>query len=267
LWHNPDGVEKGKMKVAMMQPTFLPWQGFFELIVKSDLFIFLDDFQFSVQSYHQRNRLFVNRGEVAWQTVPVQKAASFKAPLNQTWVNESTPWRLKMWKCIQHNYSKALHYKEIAPYVEEWIMASQRSLAGLNMAFIRMCCQLMAFTPEFRLSSQRPSGSQRSERVLELLRYAQADHYYCARGAFAYMRDDGVFPVSDIEVLFQDFKPEPYEQVGSPGIFVPSLSILDALMNLGPAGTAELITNGTHKWLSWAEMERDNLLQEQAVRI
>ena len=54
------GVSEVLMKVGMMQPSFMPWQGFFELIFISDIFIFLDDFQFSVQSYHQRNRLFVN---------------------------------------------------------------------------------------------------------------------------------------------------------------------------------------------------------------
>ena len=65
------------MKVAMMQPTFLPWQGYFELIYQADCFIFLDDFQFSVQSYHQRNRLFVNRDQVGWYTVPVKKSNAF----------------------------------------------------------------------------------------------------------------------------------------------------------------------------------------------
>jgi hypothetical protein len=81
------------------------------------------------------------------------------------------------------------------------------------------------------------------------------------------MRDDGIFPITDIEVLFQDFKPKPYEQVGSPGRFVPFLSVLDALMNLGPTGTAGIIRDGTHKWLSWAEAQTDNLLQEQVVRV
>ena len=61
------------MNVAMMQPTFLPWLGYFQLIYKSDIFIFLDDFQFSVQSYHQRNKLFVNQDQVDWYTVPIKK--------------------------------------------------------------------------------------------------------------------------------------------------------------------------------------------------
>ncbi len=75
------------MNVGLMQPAFMPWQGFFELICRSDVFVFLDDFQFSVQSYHQRNRLFVNTGQVGWYNVAVEKS-SFKMPMNKAVINE-----------------------------------------------------------------------------------------------------------------------------------------------------------------------------------
>ena len=65
------------VKVAMMQPTFLPWQGFFELILKSDKFIFLDDFQLSVQSHQTRNKLFVGKNQVGYYLVPIQKSISY----------------------------------------------------------------------------------------------------------------------------------------------------------------------------------------------
>jgi hypothetical protein len=68
------------------------------------------------------------------------------------------------------------------------------------------------------------------------------------------MRADGVFPVSDIEVLFQDFRPRAYPQVGSPSAFVHYLSILDALMNVGPEKTADLVRNGTAAWSTWDDM-------------
>ncbi len=250
------------MKVAMMQPSFLPWQGFFELIYQSERFIFLDDFQFSVQSYHQRNRLFASRGKIEWYTVPIQRSSSFKLPLNQTSIMESIPWRIKMWKRLQQNYSKAIYYREIAPLIENWLLSPQApSLAENNCKFTMLVCDILNLSREFRLSSQFPTEKQRSERVLELLRWCEADHYYCARGSFDYMLDDGVFPVDDIKILFQDFKPAAYQQVGSPDTFVPYLSVLDALMNIGPSLTMELIRTGTKNWLSWDELaaeKRDN---------
>lgn len=242
------------MNVAMMQPTFMPWQGFFELIYKSDVFILLDDFQFSVQSYHQRNRLFVNKGQVGWYSVPVQKSVSFKSPLNQTKINETTPWRMKMWKRIQQNYSKSSYYYDVAPLIEKWLLTKEESLAAQNIAFIKLVCSLLDFHREFRLSSQYPSETKRSKRIIELLRWCKAHRYFCAKGSFGYMLEDGIFPTHDIEVLFQEFQIKAYSQVGATDSFVPYLSILDALLNVGPEKTLELIINGTQRWLTWESM-------------
>ena len=242
------------MKVAMMQPAFMPWQGFFELIYKSDVFIILDDFQFSVQSYHQRNRLFVNKGQFDWYSVPIRKSVSFKSPLNQTEINEMTHWRIKMWKRIQQNYNKALYYTDIAHQIEKWILTTEGSLATLNTAFITLVCNLLGLCREFRFSSQYLSGARRSQRVTELLRWVGAHRYYCARGSFGYMLEDAIFPVYDIEVLFQEFKINAYSQVGATDNFVPYLSVLDALLNVGPEETLALIANGTQKWSTWESM-------------
>lgn len=240
--------------VAMMQPTFLPWQGFFELIRMSDVFILLDDFQFSVQSYHQRNRLFVNRNQPDWITAPVMKTVSFAAPLTKTKLNEAAHWRKKIWKRIVQNYRKAPYFPSLAPVIEQWLMKPAPSLAEQNVAFIRLVCELLSITPEFRLSSEFKSTQQSSLRVQELLRAVDAERYFSAKGSFPYMHAEGVFPLNDITVLFQDFQCSPYSQVGSSTSFVPSLSVLDALLNVGPEKTLELIKGGTHRWATWDDM-------------
>lgn len=242
------------MNVAMMQPAFLPWQGFFELILKADRFVFLDDFQYSVQSYHQRNRLFLNKGQPGWYTVPVHKSDSFLAPLIQTQINEEVPWRMKMWKRIKNNYSRAPFYKDIAVPLEKWFFSPHDSLGAQNIEFIKMACEWLGLKPEFRYSSNFQSPSARSQKVLDILRWCGADVYFCAQGSFSYMREDAVFPVADITVKFQDFVPKPYPQCGSPEVFVPFLSILDALFNVGPERTLALVRDGTERWLTWEEM-------------
>ena len=142
----------------------------------------------------------------------------------------------------------------IAPHVQVWLSASVDSLATQNVAFIKLVCDILGWRKKFLLSSQFPSVAQRSDRVSELLRLNNADTYYCAKGSFDYMLADGVFPLSEVTVLFQDFYPQAYSQVGSPDSFIPYLSVLDALMNVGPDRTAELITQGTPKWMPWDEM-------------
>jgi WbqC-like protein family. len=243
------------MKIAMMQPAFMPWQGYFELIYKSDIFIFLDDFQFSVQSYHQRNRLFSIKGKVDWYTVSVKKSISFKSPLNKTVINDGTDWRGKMLNRMQNNYSGCAYYKELYPIIERWLSSANPSLADMNIAFIKLACDILGFQRDFRYSSDYPSGLDKSARVLYLLERCGADTYFCARGAFQYMADDKIFPVNHVNILFQDFKPAQYKQAGSTDDFVPSLSVLDALFNMGPKATADLIMSGTAKWWSWNEMK------------
>ena len=239
---------------AMMQPSFLPWLGLFGLVLESDCFVFLDDFQFSLQSYHQRNRLFVDHGHVGWYTVPVRKAASYKAPLNETRVVEDGFWRSKMLKRIQANYSKAPFFSEVFPWVQSWLTAPSASLAAMNMAFIRGVCELMGLQTEFRRSSDRPSTLQRSDRVVDIVRWCAADCYLSARGSFDYMLTDRVFPIAGIQVLFQDFACVSYPQAGSPGDFVPCLSVVDGLMNVGPLETLELVRQGSERWFTWDEM-------------
>lgn len=239
------------MKIAMMQPAFLPWQGFFELICKSDLFIILDDFQFSVQSYHQRNRLFVNKGQIGWYTVPIQKKGSFGGTINNAVINNNIPWRVKMWKSIQQNYSKASYFHEISPSIEEWLLTPNEYLADFNIAFINIVCSILKINTKFRLSSELATHGYRSHKVLELLRWGKATQYFCAKGAFEYMKKDAVFPVDDIKILFQNYIPEKYVQIGNQNQFTPFLSVLDALLNIGPDQTFELIKNGTKKWLTW----------------
>lgn len=242
------------MLVAMMQPSFMPWLGYFELILRAERFIFLDDFQYSIQSYHQRNRLFVNRGQVDWYTVPISKSNSLSFPLNETRINEATPWRKKQWTRIEQNYSKAPFYSTVAPELKRWYFSQSSSLATQNIELIMLLCSLMGIEREFLFSSDYPSNSKRSERVLELLQWSEASKYLCARGSFSYMKEDGLFPIKDVMVDFQNFAPKEYVQVGSPQEFIPYLSALDALMNTGIEGTLNLIEAGTSSWTSWDEM-------------
>ena len=110
------------MKVAMMQPTFLPWIGYFELLACCDKFIILDDFQFVYQSFHSKNKLFVNINTVDWYTVPIDKKNSFEQPLNIVKIKESIPWRKKFWKRIENNYSKSSYFDEFKESIKDIIL-------------------------------------------------------------------------------------------------------------------------------------------------
>lgn len=242
--------------VSMMQPSFLPWLGYFELIYQAEIFVLLDDFQFSVQSYHQRNRLFVNKGQVDWYSVPVQKSLSFQKPLNKTLINENTPWRNKLWRRIQQNYGKTEYFSIYKTEISDWLLSHYSNLAEQNIAFIQLICKILGLEKRLLKSSEKSSEKQRSDRVVELLNWTGASRYYCAQGSFGYMFEDQVFPLKQVDVLFQNFQLQAYPQKGSPAQFVPYLCVLDALFNRGPEETLSLIKSGTQTWYSWQDMVR-----------
>lgn len=245
------------MKIAMMQPCFIPWQGLFELIVKSDKFVFLDDYQCSYRSYSTRNTLFINGSSIGYYSVPVQKSESSSLSYDKTLLIEDNGWKLKMMRRISRNYSKSPYYDEVIPDISSWINTNFRTLKDINVSFIQLTCKLMKIEKIFFYSSdftkETKSQSKRSQRIFEILKWIGADCYLSANGSFDYMLEDKVFPNNEIRVLFQNFTSPKYDQVSSPSVFVPRLSVLDSLFNVGGLGTYQLILQGTKKWLTWEE--------------
>lgn len=241
------------MKIAMMQPSFMPWLGFFELIAKVDKFVVLDDFQFVYQSYHQKNRLFSSKEQVDWYIVPIDKKNSFKKPINEVIIKDNINWREKMWRRFEANYKKSKYFNCFSEELKNIILCSEYSLLKQNLSIINFACRILGYEDKFVYSSNLKCEGKRSELINNILLKVGASEYYSAQGSFEYMYEDGIFPSQKIEVLFQNFKPKPYFQIGSTE-FTPYLSIIDALFNIGPEETKVLVESGTEVWLKWDDM-------------
>jgi hypothetical protein len=237
-----------------MQPAFLPWQGFFGLVAASDVFVVLDDFQFQRHSFHQRNRIRAADGTTTWISLPVAHPGNGEFPT----LAAATPlvdakWRRRLKTTLDQSYGRTPHHQAVRPGIDEWIDTPFTSIADMNIAFIRLVAQLLRFETSWRRSSELESTGQRSARVIDLLRRAGARSYLCARGSFDYMHEDGLFPVADIDVGFQDFEPQPYAQRRTDA-FVSHLSVLDALFEVGPDETRRLVLAGQRVWTPWRAM-------------
>jgi hypothetical protein len=241
-------------RIALMQPAFLPWQGFFGLVAACDVFVLLDDFQFQRHSFHQRNRIRAADGTPTWINLPVAHPGDGEFPT----LAAATPladakWRRRLKTTLDQSYGRTPHHATVRAGIDEWIDTPFTSIADMNIALIQLVAQLLRFEPSWRRSSELGSTGQRSERVLDLLRRTGARSYLCARGSFEYMREDGLFPVADIEIGFQDFEPQPYAQRRTDE-FVSHLSVLDALFEVGPDETRRLVLAGQRAWTPWRAM-------------
>lgn len=247
-----------KVKVAMMQPTFLPWLGYFELIKKVDIFVFCDDFQFVRKSYHQRNRLLFDKKNVTDVTVPVKKKGGYYQKINEVEIREDLPWRTKLWKSIELNYHKTPYFTLYANIIRPLILEPRVNLGEQNISFIECISSMLGLETKFIRSSNLHATGVRSELVKNLLHEIDADEFYQAHGSFQYMHEDNVFPLQDIPVYFQDAVSIPYHQFNNgTGQFIPYLSVLDALFNVGADVTESLIGQMTKHWSSWYEMANE----------
>lgn len=241
-------------RVALMQPTFLAWQGYFGLVAAADVFVVLDDFQFQRHSFHQRNRIRTAGGDETWISLPVAHPRDGEFPT----LAEATPvvdakWRRRLKTTLDQSYGRSPHAATVREPIDDWIDTAFASVADMNIAFIQLVSGLLGFAPEWRRSSEVGSAGQRSERVLDLLHRCGARTYLCARGSYDYMAEDGLFPVDDVEVVFQSFEPEPYAQRRADA-FVSHLSVLDALFEVGVAETRAVVLAGQRAWTPWRAM-------------
>ncbi len=248
------------MKASIMQPSFAPWLGYFALIAASEKFVLLDDAQVSLQSWNDRNRVFLQGSTVGWINAPLRKKGNFGKNFKEMPLDpHNRGWR-KLGKTLAQQYGKAPFFKEVQPTIETWLSGGYVDLAALNSALIMELCRGMGLNPEWIFSSSLNCQGKRSAKVLDILDKIKADTYFSARGSFDYMSREKVFPLSKVEVLFQDFRHPVYPQCHS-SEFVSHLSILDALYYLGFHATGEMIRNAAQDWQTWEEME--NLTERQ----
>lgn len=218
------------MIAAIMQPTYLPWIGYFDLIDQSDAFVLLDTVAFSRQSWQQRNRIATPQGPL-WLTVPVQRDPD--QPIAEVTIDNGRPWRRKHWGSLEMNYRRAPFWAECSPALQHIYDREWTSLAQLNIELIQQLCTLAGIPANFVLASALGElGGGRDARLVEICRHLGGETYLSPLGALAYLEADTGFAAAGIELTFQNYRHPSYLQPG--GAFQAHLSFLDALMNVGP---------------------------------
>ena len=227
------------MLVAIHQPEHLPWLGFFEKMLRADLFVLLDDVQFSKGDFQNRNRVKGASG-AQWLTVPV--VHKFPQKLNEVLVADDG-WRAKHWKTLRSCYARAAHFDEFAPLFEDFYGREWARLAELNVAGIELIARVLGVERKWVLASDIAAHGQKSELVLNICQAVGARAYYSGRVGSTYL-DRESFQRAGIEIVTQDFKHPVYKQLFmNESSFVPNLSAVDLLFNCGAQGL-RLIADG-----------------------
>lgn len=214
---------------AIMQPTFLPWLGYFDLIDASDTFVFLDDVQFDYRSWQQRNKIKSLNKELLL-TVPV-KGGEKKQKINEIQIDKDSNFKKKHLNSIYINYKKSRYFDEIYSNVEAIFQKDHQYLVDLNIDLIVFFCKYLNIHSTFLKSSQLDNILKKDELIVEILKKLNSKIYYTPLRSIEYLKKNIFFQKGDLKVYYQDYKLNHYKQLNDN--FIDKLSVLDLLMNEG----------------------------------
>jgi hypothetical protein len=216
------------MKLAIVQPCYLPWKGYFHLIRSVDHFVFLDDVQYPrARTWRNRNQIIIN-GAPKWINVPIEPA----------------PWRLKInevairgayaeehWRLMFDGYRRAPHFHEFADAVRAIVVHRENLLARLTIQQTHAFCQLLGISTATSLSSElRVSGLHKTELLVEICRRLGATEYISGPSARNYIEPQK-FAEAGIALSYFDYQYPEYPQLST--TFTHQVSIVDMTFNVG----------------------------------
>jgi len=217
------------MRVTILQPSYLPWLGFFEQMSRSDKFVLLDDVQYTRRDWRNRNRIRVRENWI-WLTVPVQQKSRFSQSLLETRIDNSVSWRRKHLETLRQHYCKAPFFEKYFPrcqqvYEKDWTFLFDLCLETINLIKEEMGIE----TPLLRSSEMKPGG-EKTERLVSICRELGATHYLSGESGSNYISEED-FSSQGIGLEYQNYEHPVYPQRYTG--FVPHLSAIDLLFNCG----------------------------------
>ncbi len=217
------------MRVVILQPSYLPWLGYFDQLYKSDVFVLYDDVQYDKHGWRNRNRIKTPQGP-QWLTVPVLTHGMGKPTNREVRIRPGAPWQRKHLQALHTYYGKAPAFSEVFPCIEGWLAKDWEFLWELNLAGLHLFCEVLGFRREIHLSSALGIRGEQSERLVRICQALGADIYLTGDAARAYV-DEAAFTSAGIRLEYHGYRHPTYTQPH--GVFVSHLSIVDLLLTHG----------------------------------
>jgi RimJ/RimL family protein N-acetyltransferase len=184
--------------VAIHQPNFFPWLGFFDKLARADTFVLLDTVEFSKGGRTNRVEVLVS-GKPQWMTVPLRRA-TLSGPIRDVLIDETRDWRAKVAKTLRQNYARSA----ALPFVEELVAYDSERLADYNEHAIRRLAETLGHTAAIVRASDLDVQGRATELLVDIVRAVGGTAYLAGGGAEGYQEDE-LFGAHGIELTLQDF--------------------------------------------------------------
>jgi hypothetical protein len=218
-------------RVSIMQPTYLPWCGYFGLIQSVDLFIFLDSVQFERRSWQQRNRIKTASGP-RWLTIPVVSKGKRHQIIRDVAIDNHDNFADKHLKAIELNYKNAPYFNTVFPEIEQILnISAKNNLADTTIDLIFCLKRLLGNNTPMMRSSDLTANGTKAELLSSFCEQVDATEYLAPPGSRGYLESSDAFEKLGITVRYLSFHHPIYPQLF--GDFLPYMSCLDMLFNCG----------------------------------
>jgi hypothetical protein len=221
------------MKVVILQPSYIPWRGYFHQIQKADVFVFYDCVQYDDRGWRNRNKIKTPQGP-QWLTVPVKSKGcqNAKTPINHIPILWESNWHEKHRRMIHQNYAKSPFFNNYLPMLEAIYLRRDALLADFTCATTNLIARELGIQhTQFLRSSAIGAEGAKTDRLLDILKKVGATHYISGPSAQDYIERDK-FDEAGISLEFMAYNYLEYPQLY--GEFQPQVTILDLLFNVGP---------------------------------
>lgn len=206
-----------------MQPTYLPWSGYFDLMDQSDIFVFLDNVQFEKQSWQTRNKIKGGNGEIML-SVPITKVQN----ISDVKINNDTKWWEKHWKSIKFAYTNSEYFKKYELFFKEVYNTEWKLLADLDETIILYLKDQLNIKADIVKASDVGLKLKKTENLVAICKKVGADTYISPMGSAGYIQPR-LFEEKKIKLAYQHFIHPTYTQLY--GKFIPQLSVIDLIFN------------------------------------
>jgi WbqC-like protein family len=226
-----EGRRTGGKRVAVIQSNYVPWKGYFDIVNLVDEFVIYDSVQYTRRDWRNRNRIKTPQG-LRWLTIPVEVKGNYLQRIAESRISDRG-WARRHWRTLSHNYARAPFFHEYRPWLEElYLGCDDLLLSVVNERFIRAICELLGITTTISSSPVAEPGGDKSERLVEICKRAQATEYVSGPAARSYL-DEQCFARAGIAVTYVDYSGYPeYPQLFPP--FEHEVTVLDLILNTGP---------------------------------
>ena len=219
------------MKLAISQPTYLPWYGYFGLIDFVDEFVFLENVQFSKRSWQQRNKIRDNKGEF-YLTLSVRTKNRYYQKIHEVELDNFFNEKKKHLEANRQNYSNSKYFDLYFSNFQKIMLNNFDNLSDLNKKLILYFCRELKIDTKISSDKDYSFQTKNIEYLKDICVKKKCSTYFSTVGSKKYFQDLKTFPKSDIKIKYFQFKDAKYLQCYDN--FTPKLSIIDLLFNLGP---------------------------------